>query len=659
MTERVKNQNSPTPAKVAGPVWLRLFGTFSLILPDGHDLPITSKKNRALLAILALSPGGQAKRDRLCELLWGDRGDEQARSSLRQSFAVMRKELGEAEPLVLQTREDIILLRIPGVNVDTVEFLGLSKLSDAASLRKASELYSGEFLADTSVRDPAFEDWLAAARRRLENQAIGVFEKLTELETGQDLISIAKRLVELDPLRESSHRTLMDAYYKVGENGLALRQYEICKNLLKTELDVEPARQTQELKQKIAEKPTVLKAAAKDIENVPPISNTTNRYSIAVLPFINLSGDPGQDYFSDGITEDINTELSRYHSLSVVARNSSFQFRGPGVDLSDVRRVLEVRYIVNGSIQKAGARVRVTAQLIDAETGSQLWTERYDRTISDVFAVQDEVVQTIVSTLEGRLAASGAARVRAKPTTSWVAYDYFLQGRDLSNRYKIAEADEFLARAVELDPGYVQAHAWRASTLVAKYWYDWNPETLQQAVVCAEQALSLDDSDAWSHQAMGFVSLYTNKLSLAGMHFERAMNLNPNDVNIAADYANWLCYMGRLEEALRYLDMAMQRNPFPPSWMWEIRGTVLLQSKRYEEAISALHKMHIVNYFTHALLAAAYAFAGQAENAGREVALALAGKPNLTASHLGRFPWVDEAHREHILDGFRLAGLPE
>jgi adenylate cyclase len=390
-----------------------------------------------------------------------------------------------------------------------------------------------------------------------------------------------------------------------------------------------------------------------------PASSGVAKPSIAILPFTNMSGDPEQEYFSDGITEDIITELSRYHSLAVVARNSSFQFRGPGANLAAVRRALGVHYIVEGSIRKAGTRVRITAQLIDAATGKHLWAERYDRTIEDVFAVQDEVVQTIVSTLEGRLAASGAAQGRGKPTDNWVAYDYFLRGRELSSHYRVGEADDCLARAIDLDPGYVHAHAWRASTLVAKYWYDRKPETLQQAVACAETALSLDDSDAWCHQAMGFVSLHSKKLAVAGMHFERAMSLNPNDVNIIADYANWLCYMGRFDEALRYLDLAMQRDPFPPSWMWEVRGTVLLQSKRYEEAISVFHKAPIENFFTRALLAATYAWAGQIENASRELALAREGKPDLTVSYFALFPYADEAHRKHLQDGLRKAGLPE
>ncbi|HEX6119151.1 MAG TPA: adenylate/guanylate cyclase domain-containing protein [Dongiaceae bacterium] len=381
--------------------------------------------------------------------------------------------------------------------------------------------------------------------------------------------------------------------------------------------------------------------------------------SIAVLPFVNMSGDPTQDYFCDGITADIITELARYRSLSVIARNSSFQFRGSAVDLPAVRHRLGVRYIVEGSIRRAGYTIRVSAQLIDAATGVHLWAERYDRMIEEVFAVQDEMVHSIASTLEGRLAAAGAAQARAKPTASWAAYDYFLQGRECVVRNRMDEADSFLARAIELDPDFARAYALRSGSLIAKYWRDGKQETLRQAVTCAEKALSLDESDAWSHGAMGYVSLYSKKLALAGMHYEKAMSTNPNDVYIITDYANWLSHMGRLEEALTYLDLAMQRDPFPPSWTWEVRGITLILAKRYEEAISALQKVPIEDDTTHALLAAAYAWAGQFGKARREIALAREGNPDLTIAFFRDSPYADETHLDHILGGLRMAGLPE
>jgi TolB-like protein len=168
--------------------------------------------------------------------------------------------------------------------------------------------------------------------------------------------------------------------------------------------------------------------------------------SVAVLPFTNLSSDAGQQYFADGITEDIITELSRYRTLRVTARNSSFQFRGPAVDIPAVRRALGARYVVEGSVRKMGHRLRVTAQLIDAETLNHIWAERYDRDIQDIFAVQDDVTRTIVASLEGSVAASGAEHARRKPAADWIAYDFVLQGRECLHRYQVAEAEPLFAR---------------------------------------------------------------------------------------------------------------------------------------------------------------------------------------------------------------------
>jgi len=204
----------------------------------------------------------------------------------------------------------------------------------------------------------------------------------------------------------------------------------------------------------------VSKSAPAVLAAAPSNAAGSSKPSIAVLPFSNMSGDPDQQYFSDGITEDIITELARDHSLLVIARNASFNFRGPAADIAVVRRALGVHYIVEGSVRKAGGRLRVTVQLIDALTQSHLWAERYDRDIQDVFAVQDEVTHAIVATLGGRIVASGAEQARGKPTAHWVAYDYFLQGRHFDYRYDLEQSITLFARAAELDPDYVDAHAW-------------------------------------------------------------------------------------------------------------------------------------------------------------------------------------------------------
>ena len=235
--------------------------------------------------------------------------------------------------------------------------------------------------------------------------------------------------------------------------------------------------------------------------------------SVAVLRFTNLSDDPDQRYFSDGITEDIVTELSRYRSLFAISHP---------VDLDGARHKLEVRYIVEGSVRRVQERLRVTVQLVDAATGAHLWAERYDREVQDVFAVQEEIARTIAATLEGRVAASDIARAKRKPTWDLVAYDYFLRGRERDAYFDLVAAETFFARATELDPGYVHAHAYRANALTVLYWLEQDPDRLRRAEACARTALSLDDHDASSHEALGYVALHQRKFDLARIHLDRA-----------------------------------------------------------------------------------------------------------------------------------------
>jgi adenylate cyclase len=350
-----------------------------------------------------------------------------------------------------------------------------------------------------------------------------------------------------------------------------------------------------------------------------------------VLPFTNLSGDPEQQYFADGVTEDIITELSRYRWLFVIARNSSFQFRGD-VDAAEVRGALGVRYIVQGSVRKAGSRVRVTAQLIDTLDQSQIWAERYDRDNQDIFAVQDDVTGAIVATLESRVAARGAEYARRKRTDDWAAYDYFLRGRELGYSYRQVEAAPLFARAAELDPTYAQAHAWRAIALGVTYLHDGRQTTLDEALSCARAALALDDNDARCHYAMAYVALRSGEYDLAGHHHDRAHSLNPNDPDIAAGRANWLMHVGRLDEALGALDAAIERDPFPATWHWDVRGYVLYHLERYAEAINAFRSVRAQPFWIIGMLAAAYGQAGLTDEAHRELKRYLELRPAATLS---------------------------
>jgi adenylate cyclase len=382
--------------------------------------------------------------------------------------------------------------------------------------------------------------------------------------------------------------------------------------------------------------------------------------AVAVLPFVNMSGDVEQQYFSDGITEDIITELSRFRSLLVIARNSSFQFRA-AADVKHIGRELGVQYVVNGSVRRSSNRVRITAQLVEAARGDQLWAEHYDRDMHDVFAVQDELAQAIAATIEGRMAASGAQRSRRKPTSDLAAYDYFLQGREsIERRGDPAIAARSLRRAIELDPGFAQAHAWLSQLHLFMFLVELRPELLHEAIVLARKALSFDEADALSHRAIGYAYMIGGQHELAGIHLDRAVALNPTDTRITSVHALWRAFAGKGDEAAGCLDADLRRDPFPPAWFWNFRGIALFQARRYGETIETLSRLTKLQPWDYYFLAASYAHLGlidQARACGAEI---LRARPGFALAQVGVVePFQDAADLEHLLEGLRKAGLPE
>ena len=270
--------------------------------------------------------------------------------------------------------------------------------------------------------------------------------------------------------------------------------------------------------------PPVAEAPA-DLPALPALT-VSDRPSLAVLPFTNLSGDPGQDYFSDGITGDIIAELSRFRSLFVVARHSSFAYKDKTLEIKRVGRELGVKYVAEGSVRKIGGRVRVTIQLLDAASGYSLWTERYDRELEDIFTLQDEIVRAIVAALPGRLEDAGREIARRKPTSSITAYDLALLGNERWRQLTVkgmAQAREYFRGAVGLDPQYACAHANIAWTIVCDVFLE-SPAAanLDEALREIETALDIDDGDAWSHGVFAQLLFLLNEDAKAEIHFSRA-----------------------------------------------------------------------------------------------------------------------------------------
>ncbi|MGY4474521.1 adenylate/guanylate cyclase domain-containing protein [Bradyrhizobium sp. USDA 3364] len=397
--------------------------------------------------------------------------------------------------------------------------------------------------------------------------------------------------------------------------------------------------------------------------------------SIAVLPFQNMSCDPAQDYFSDGIAEDIITELSRFRSLFVVGRNSSFSLRGK-MDVKEVGRRLGARYVVEGSVRKADKRVRVTVQLLDAASGNRLWSERYDRNLEDIFAVQDEITRAVVSALPGRLEEADRHLAKRKQTSNITAYDFVLLGNERWRRLTrkdLAEALDHFHSAIALDPHYARAHANVAWTHVCNEFLEAaDASSLDEALRHMEIALDIDDSDAWSHGVFGQLLFLLKRDDEAEIHFERALGFNSIDADVAAVFANILVYWGRWREALTWIDTAKHLNPLPPNLYHWYHALALYSAREYEQAIRALREMRSPDRWSHGLLAACYAqidrldkarteldaFVGEWERELKERGEALPlSRLDLALSRADRYR--DPSDREHFLEGLRKAGLTD
>lgn len=397
----------------------------------------------------------------------------------------------------------------------------------------------------------------------------------------------------------------------------------------------------------------------------PPIMSSGHlarpaRHMIAVLPFDNMSGDPGQQYLSDGITEDIITDLARFRGLSVAARHASASFAGKGATIDEVRRSLGVDYVVEGSVRRSGEQMRITVQLIDATTGSHVWAERYNRQVDDIFTVLDEVVATIASNLEDRVVVSAAAQARHRPTESLTAYDLLLQGRELCNFHREQDAIPFFEHAIAIDPNYGLAHAWLGVGLAVNWLFEFDRRLPDRAIEAGKRALTLDPNEPTGHWALAMALMCKRQFDAAGRHFDRAIALNPADLQIRADSANWLRYLGRPGDALVAVDQALRRGPLAPGWFHGVRGRVLFDLGRYDDAIAAIENLPEKSASAYLYLAAAHGFTGDTIGAAEAISAARQKCPTLSLKDIDAFePYKKREALEHLLDGLRRAGFDE
>jgi len=399
----------------------------------------------------------------------------------------------------------------------------------------------------------------------------------------------------------------------------------------------------------------------------------SERPSIAVLAFTSMSGDLDQEYFSDGITEDIITELSRFSELLVIARNSSFRYKGQSVDVRQVGRELGARYVLEGSVRRAGDCIRIAVQLIDATTGVHRWAERYDRKLEDTFAVQDEVARTIVRLLAVHVNKAETERALAKPPAAWLAYDHYLRAAHTFLRFHSTFDKEDLLqvrcsldRALAIDPNYARAHALLSKSCIELWIHGWNdvcpwPAAIDAAHQSAREAVRLAPDLSGAHVALGWALSFMRQYEAAIAEFERATELNPN---LTDNYfAFVLLVTGEPARAVQTLEAQMRLDPFyrpsVSSWL----GLAYYLLGRYADALVQLQTAvpRAPNHVqSRRFLAATYAKLGQLDKAREEVAEALRIDPRFTIDR-AIFTKICKRpeDREHFNDGLRKAGFPE
>jgi adenylate cyclase len=393
------------------------------------------------------------------------------------------------------------------------------------------------------------------------------------------------------------------------------------------------------------------------------------RPSIAVLPFANLSGDPSQDYLSDGTTETIITALSKISNLFVIARNSTFTYKGKTVKVQQVAEDLGVRYVLEGSIQRAGERVRINAQLVDGLTGRHLWAERYDREIGDIFALQDDITNHVVTALEVKLTEGEAARISRRQTDNTKAYELFRRALEHLRRGTKTDNDQarrLFKKAIALDAGFADAWCFLGYTHQEDWYFGWSenaPQSLEQATTLAQKAIALDDSSPCPYMLLETIHLWRRDYEKAIAYGEKAVALEPNHADATIQLARTLTYAGRPEETIELTKKAMRLSPYYPDMYLGVLGTAYRLAGNYDEAIAAYDKRRERNPHStmpYLGLALVYSEVGRDEEARAAASEVLKRNPKISLNQVrNRLPYQDPAEVDRIIAALRQAGLPD
>lgn len=666
---------------------VRILGSLEILSRAGEPVRLSTRKTSLLLATLALAEDKGVRREFLSEALWPDRGEAQARGSLRQALAAVRRIFPDSEGVGPRIDGDLEWVRLTARpdDVDIWLFDRLIAHHEPAKMARAADLYRGDVLADMAV-PASLDDWLAPHRQAYRRKALILVERLSLL-PGPHLVAIepqcqalAERLLASDPGAEEAHRALIRLHHHHGRRNAAIRQFDLCKAALQHELGAEPEPQTCELVAHSSDgrpaageidAPAMGRSAAAAPAPAPAVPHREQQPSVVILPFDNLSGE-ADEYFVDGMVEEITAALSRVREFFVIARQSAFAYKGRFVDVREIGSELGVRYVVEGTVRRGGERLRISVQLVDADTRTQLWSERYEGVSTDVFEFQDRIAAQVAGAIQPAVRHAEIELAKRLPPASLRAYDLVMRAYPKlwgHNRAANDEAIALLQDAIRSDPTYGRAHALLAWCHAVKATYVWSaapeeehamalaavevasvaidddPTALtaagaavslcgdqERATAFFERALMHDPNNAWAWTRFGWTAIYRGELDRARERFERAMTLSPVDpfaFNMRMGIASSLAFAGNLSEALAIARDVINRHP-DVTWCYR-------------------------------QLAAWSAWAGDLATARWAAKKLLAAQPDFTIARYRALPFFRNLphHRDKMVNGLRLAGLPE
>lgn len=710
-------------------VSIRFLGRFELQTPSGEIQQSIGAKPVLLLARLAMPPGHAHDRKRLTEFLWPDRGEAQALASLRQSLWTLRKALGPAEASHIIADRSSIRLDPDAVAVDAVLFERLVRSGEKEDLERAIAIYRGDFLEEHGLDDEEGHQPLLFERRRLRELALSGLKSLAALRARsgdpEGAIEALQRALTFDPLQEEAYAAIIRLHRDMGLLGLARDQYDDYREILARELGIAPSEEIEALRKSLGvpqataatptrgtpaaapagpppdppapahpnpasrSRPTLLVAgigavaalilllffqangAGFNLKARP--KGLDSRPSLVVLPFEDMSVDGQQAEVAAGLTDDLIVDLSKISGLFVIAPETSRSMQDARVSSREAAELLGVDYAVTGTVRRFRGMVRVTAQLIEAETGRALWTDRFDRNAADIFDVQDKVVQRIAASLRVDLSDEERRIVTRIPTDNLEAHDFYLRAE-----YQIAGMPEAEAlrrslagyqRAIELDPGFAEAHVGYARLAVTVWRRDFSEImssgiAKNEAYAAAGKALELDSGNAGAYEVLSIIQAIEGEHRLAVASARKAVDLQPNDAEAHTNLANVLYIKGDLDEAQAELAVAQRLNPALPTELRLVSATVAFAQGRYADAVTELNAVRESvprNELVLEHLAAAYAYLGDTDNVQATVAEL---RNILPITNLGYYSVLratvgtkDQLAR--FIEGLRRAGIPE